>query len=102
VTNDTMVSAGATRMLRFREVHARTQLSRVTIWRMERRGEFPARRQLSANSVGWIEREVEAWLSTRRRARCLPVEQVDDAATARRVGRAQHGTARRRSPLRAR
>jgi len=29
---------------------------------MEKRGNFPARRQLSARSVGWIRHEVEAWI----------------------------------------
>jgi prophage regulatory protein len=98
VSNEMSDNTGATtRMLRFREVHARTQLSRVTIWRMERRREFPARRQLSANAVGWIEREVEEWLSTRRTARCLPVDPVNES-TQRRAGREEHRDGRRSRP----
>ena len=53
------------RILRSREVCARTGLSRVTLWRLERRGEFPGRRQLTANTVGWLEAEVEKWIVTR-------------------------------------
>lgn len=53
------------KLLRARDVCMRTGLSRVTIWRLERRGEFPARRQLSANRVGWVEAEVERWIATR-------------------------------------
>jgi prophage regulatory protein len=43
-----------------------TKLSRSTIWRLERAGKFPARRQLSANAVGWLRSEVEAWLASRQ------------------------------------
>ena len=85
VTDEPSANLGVTRILRFREVHARTQLSRVTIWRMERRGEFPARRQLSTNSVGWIEREVEEWLVTRCTARHAPVDQRADGSGGRRA-----------------
>ncbi len=55
----------AIRMLRAREVTARTQLSRSTIWRLERAGRFPARRQLSSGRVAWVESEVDAWLASR-------------------------------------
>lgn len=54
-----------TRVLRSRDVCKRTGLSRVTIWRLERQGLFPARRQLSANAVGWLEVEIEDWIATR-------------------------------------
>ena len=49
-------------ILRVDQVMARTALSRTTLWRLERRGAFPARRQLSPGAVGWIEAEVEAWI----------------------------------------
>ena len=54
-----------TQILRCAEVCKRTGLSRVTIWRLERTGIFPLRRKLSANAVGWIEAEVEAWIASR-------------------------------------
>src|SRR2546427_13090600 len=50
------------RILRVAEVMARSGLSRTSLWRLERRGAFPARRQLSPGAVGWIEAEVEAWI----------------------------------------
>ena len=40
-------------------------LSRTTRWRLEALGEFPKRRQLASNSVGWIESEVLAWIESR-------------------------------------
>jgi predicted DNA-binding transcriptional regulator AlpA len=42
-----------------------TGLSYSTIFRMEERGEFPARRQLSPGRVGYLRSEVEAWLISR-------------------------------------
>ena len=54
--------AGPACILRVDQVMARTALSRTTLWRLERRGAFPTRRQLSPGAVGWIEAEVEAWI----------------------------------------
>src|SRR5688500_8887809 len=48
------------RMLRFPAVRDRTGLSRSTVWRLERAGEFPRHRRLSANTVAWAEDEVDA------------------------------------------
>ena len=54
--------AGPACILRVDQVMARSGLSRTSLWRLERRGAFPARRQLSPGAVGWIEAEVEAWI----------------------------------------
>ena len=53
------------KFLRFRAVRDRTGLSRSTIWRLERNGEFPKHRRISANAVGWLEQEVNEWVLTR-------------------------------------
>jgi prophage regulatory protein len=61
-------SAGVTppaRLLRFPTVRERTGLSRSTIWRLERRGEFPRHRRISANVVAWVETEVIDWIQSR-------------------------------------
>jgi predicted DNA-binding transcriptional regulator AlpA len=50
------------RILRSKEVQEMTGLSRTTLWRLERKGEFPARVALCAGSVGWRLSEVELWL----------------------------------------
>jgi prophage regulatory protein len=55
------------RLLPFREVTQRVALSRSTIWRMERAGQFPKRRRLSVNKVAWWEPEIEEWLQNRVR-----------------------------------
>lgn len=49
------------RMLRLPEVVERTGLSQTTLWRRERDGEFPKRRRLGPNAVGWMESEVNEW-----------------------------------------
>ena len=60
--------AGSTaplRLLRFPAVRERTGLSRSTIWRLERRGEFPRHRRISSNAVAWVEAEVADWIRSR-------------------------------------
>lgn len=51
--------------IRWPQVRAITGLSRSTVWRLESAGRFPRRRQLGANSVGWLEGEVEQWARSR-------------------------------------
>ena len=53
------------RFVREPECKALTGLSRVTRWRMEREGTFPARRQIAPNAVGWRLSELLEWLETR-------------------------------------
>lgn len=53
------------RILRQSEVLARTGLGRTTLWRLEKRGEFPARRRITGNIVGWPASEVEEWIRSR-------------------------------------
>ena len=43
-------------------------LSDVTIWRMEKSGQFPKRRQLSPGRVAWLASEVDAWIESREAA----------------------------------
>jgi len=49
-------------MLRRSEVIKLTGLSDSTIWRMEAKGTFPKRVQLSVRRVGWRYSEVSKWL----------------------------------------
>jgi prophage regulatory protein len=53
------------KLLRFTAVRERTGLSRSTIWRLERRGEFPKHRRIAPNIVAWSEREVSRWIEER-------------------------------------
>jgi prophage regulatory protein len=67
--DDTVGRFVAERMVLWPEVHTVVGLSRTTIWRMERMGQFPRRVLLSARAVGWPEAEVKAWLMKRLAAR---------------------------------
>jgi len=53
------------KILSAKEVVKKIGLSRTTIWRLERNGEFPLRIALSTNRVGWKENEIIAWLESR-------------------------------------
>lgn len=56
-----------TRVLRWPQVQRLVGLSKSTVWRMERDGNFPRRRQLAVRAVGWDAREVENWMDTRKK-----------------------------------
>jgi prophage regulatory protein len=56
------------RFIRLDVVRDRTGLSRSTIWRLERRGDFPKHRRISLNAVGWLEAEVDEWVLSREHA----------------------------------
>ncbi len=53
------------KLLRTKQVVQVTGLSRMTIYRLEKSGAFPARRQLGLNSVAWLEQDVTAWVGSR-------------------------------------
>lgn len=53
------------RYLTRKQLPAIVGISAVTIWRLERDGKFPKRRQLSAGRVGWLASEVEEWMQGR-------------------------------------
>jgi prophage regulatory protein len=52
-------------LLRTKQVTMLTGLSRMTIYRMERDGLFPARRKLGKNSVGWLGDDISEWIRSR-------------------------------------
>lgn len=53
------------RLVREPERRRRTGLSRTQWWRLEAVDQVPRRRQISANSVGWLESELTDWISNR-------------------------------------
>ena len=54
-------------ILRTADVVRRTGLSRTTLWRLERKGDFPTRVHRGLNSVGWRVEEIDAWIDRRPR-----------------------------------
>jgi prophage regulatory protein len=53
------------RLISFEEVHHRTGLSRTTIWRLERAGEFPRSVRISAGRRAWREADLDRWISSK-------------------------------------
>ncbi|WP_293451077.1 AlpA family phage regulatory protein [Phenylobacterium sp.] len=54
------------RLLAWKQVKALTGLSRTTVWRRQRAGDFPLPLVISPGRIGWRESEVEAWVRSRR------------------------------------
>jgi prophage regulatory protein len=52
------------KILRLKKVKDRTGLSRSTIYLRIQEGTFPKPINLGARAVGWIEHEIEAWLTS--------------------------------------
>lgn len=55
------------RVVLWPEVHELIPLSRVSIWSLRRKGDFPAPIKLSPNRVGWRLSDVRAWIASRER-----------------------------------
>lgn len=53
-------------IIRPKNLPAITGLSRTSIWRLERAGNFPRRVRLTAGAVGYRRAEVEQWLADRQ------------------------------------
>ncbi len=51
------------RLLRLREVKARTGLGKTSIYAYEKRGEFPRRVRIGPLLSGWVASEVDAWIA---------------------------------------
>lgn len=53
------------RLLSAKMVSERTSLSRTTLWRLCKAGQFPASIRLSPQRVAWRESDVSAWLEAK-------------------------------------
>jgi prophage regulatory protein len=53
------------RVLREPQVCSRIGIHRATMWRKIAAGKFPKPIKIGANSNGWIEAEIDAWLHER-------------------------------------
>lgn len=57
------------RLLRLEQVCEMTGLRRSMVYQLEAELRFPKRVKLAARAVGWVEREVHAWMVARIEAR---------------------------------
>lgn len=53
-------------IIRPRDLPHETGLSRTTIWRLEKNGDFPKRVRLSAGAVGYLRASIEQWRAERQ------------------------------------
>jgi prophage regulatory protein len=53
------------RFIRLKEVIQISGLGKTKIYELQAQGRFPMRVQITTHSVGWIEEEVQAWLTAR-------------------------------------
>lgn len=52
-------------ILRLKQLEIRTGLSKATLYKLIKAGEFPAQKHLGLRSVGWLESDVTAWIESR-------------------------------------
>ncbi len=65
--HESEIAEAITRIIGQKDVQQMTNLSRTTLWRMEREGHFPRRLRLSNTRVGWKAQEVVEWIESRPR-----------------------------------
>lgn len=63
------VTEAPLRLLRLEQVCEITGLRRSMVYQLEAELRFPKRVKLAARAVGWVEREVQAWMVARIEAR---------------------------------
>lgn len=59
--------------LRWPTVQKMVGVSRATVDRWERAGDFPKRRRLGRNSVAWPRAEIETWCASRPQGAGAPI-----------------------------
>lgn len=87
-------------ILRLREVLRRTGFSRSTLYNRIAKNEFPRQVSLGDRAVGWLKREVDGWISERRRLRPNCATEISDdveaaAHTIPRTAQSWQGTSQR-------
>lgn len=64
MTNETLLTV--------EEVAALTRLSKPTIYKLVKRGDFPRQLHLCANKVAWLQSEISSWIKARAEERLAP------------------------------
>ncbi len=59
------MSSDEYRLLRLHEVLRMCKLSKSTVYRMIRAGEFPVPVKLGQRAVGWWEKDIKEWVAAR-------------------------------------
>jgi prophage regulatory protein len=53
------------KLIRPNEIQGKASISAGTAYRLEKAGQFPARRRISPRCVGWLESELDQWIADR-------------------------------------
>jgi prophage regulatory protein len=56
-------------LIRFPELKKLCGLSRSTVWRLEKAGEFPKKIQIGARAIAWLFDEIQLWIETKKENR---------------------------------
>ncbi|EHO2015382.1 AlpA family transcriptional regulator [Escherichia coli] len=56
------------RFIKIESVLERCAISRATLYRLIKQGDFPRQVHLSQRAVGWLESDVDEWIDSRRRS----------------------------------
>ena len=56
------------RFVRLPEVLRTAGLTKPTLYRRIKNGEFPAPKRISIRAVGWLESDIDAWINSREAA----------------------------------
>jgi prophage regulatory protein len=75
-----MAAAPTNEILRRPAVTRKTGLASSSLYAAIARGEFPKPIKLGERSVGWLSREVDAWIEARRTQRDESWQSLGDAA----------------------
>ena len=64
-------TSGSIRILRLAQVIDMTGIRKTKIYELQAAGDFPARVRITSHSVGWVEGDIQTWLSKRIEASAL-------------------------------
>ena len=51
---------------RLKQVTLQTGLSKATLYKLIKAGDFPSQKRLGARSVGWLDTDIAAWIESRQ------------------------------------
>jgi predicted DNA-binding transcriptional regulator AlpA len=57
----------ANQIIRPTQLAKKLQVSKPTLWRMEKRGELPPKIRISGRACGWMSDDIENWLDSKKR-----------------------------------
>lgn len=69
-----------TNIIKIRKVCEITALSKATIYREMKKGNFPVPLQLTERNVGWLEADINAWIVSRQKVDLVRTPEIGRVA----------------------